>query len=119
MNPIQIIDNEGTIIAAHTIEHPRSSYGTQIWCIYDESPSPGPAVLKSEGISCPIEIIDVIGGWLVCKRSDGLLFGVIWSDGSYFADLLTDESGEPVKEYRDGLQVRGTVPLGELGSVLI
>ena len=117
MEPIKIIDKDGTIIAAHTIEHPLAGYGVQVWYIYDHDPHPGPAILFAENISCPIEIIGLQAGWLIIRRSDRRLSGIIWRDGCYYADLLVDENNEPVTEYREGLQVRGTVPVGVSPSV--
>jgi len=41
------------------------------------------------------------GFWLICKQPDGLLCGIIWSDGSYYAALLA--AGVRIREYPDGL----------------
>jgi len=118
MKPIKLIDKDGLIIAAHTTEHPRSSYGTQIWCIYIETPSAGPATWRQGDKEITIEIINLVEGWLVCRQPDGYLCGIIWSDGSYYSDMLIDSEDCQVQEYQDGLHVRGTVPMGKLGCIL-
>jgi hypothetical protein len=63
-----------------------------------------------------------MGGWLICRQPDGLLCGVIWSDGTYYAEVLEDQDGRPLTELSDGAHVRGTVFFSEdpedLGSIL-
>ena len=108
-------DNE--ILAEQTTDHPNSSYGSPVLVIHDESPEPGPATIILEDDSFQIEIIGEKAGWLVAKDERGFLIGVIWSDGSFFADNIVDESGSFATELSDGCQVRGTLPIGELGSV--
>ena len=56
MNTIKIIDNNGNTIAEHTSEHALSHYGSLVWCIHDDDPTPGPAVLETEGIRCRLRL---------------------------------------------------------------
>lgn len=117
MDKIEII-KEGKILAHHTTEHIRSSYGQSVWCVIDDKPEPGAAQFKQGEKTVNIEIIETRGGWLVVRQPDGNLSGIIWSDGGYFADLIVDTNGSPVRELIDGCQVRNTLPIGDLGSIL-
>ena len=78
MEPIRIIDKNGTTIAEHATDYPQSIYDTPVWTIYDDDPKPGPAVLFAENISCPIEIVGLKHSWLIIRRSDRRLSGTIW-----------------------------------------
>jgi len=64
-----------------------------------------------DGPDLEVQALELRGGWLVCRQADGLLLGIIWSDGNYYADLLENRKGQPVKRLtrRPGLKVRGTL----------
>lgn len=119
MQPITITQGN-TVLAHHTTAHPRSSYGQSIWSIEVPAPATGPATWRQGGESHELVIIGPHDGWLVCRQADGRLCGIIWSDGSYYANLLVTKAGRPVKTYRPGLQVRGSIrfPDTELGAIL-
>lgn len=108
------------VLAHHTTEHPRSSYGTLIWCIEAEEPEPGPAEWQQGDTKTTLDVIGLYHGWLVVRQADGFLCGIVWSDGSYYAETLVDENDEPATEYRDGLRVLGTIkmPGSPLGAIL-
>mgnify|MGYP005665463169 CR=1 FL=1 len=70
-----------------------------------------------------LDVLEVRGGWLICRQPNGYLCGIIWSDGSYYADLLEDPHGEPLTEEIPGMRVRGTVRINpddpdDLGAIL-
>ena len=117
MEKIKIV-KDGGILAHHTTETPLSHYWQAVWIVLDEDPSEGPAIFRQGDNQLDIEILEVIGGWLVIRQPDKNLAGIIWSDGKYFADLLEDPDGNPVQELADDSQVRNTMPMGKLGSVL-
>jgi len=106
------------VIAEHRTDHPNSRYGTLVWTIHNEAPTPGKGTFLHGETVVPLEIIGVQDGWLIVREESGHLAGVIWSDGSFFADVIIDENGNPVTELSDGCQVRGTLPVGGLGSIL-
>ena len=123
------ITKKGEVIAHHTTESPMSHYGQAVWIIEDENPGRGKAVWSQGETRVDLQIKGVVGGWLVAVQPDGLLCGIIWSDGSYYAEVIEDRAtGEPVrqatmKELQSGkYQVRGTVALFDdespLGSIL-
>ncbi|MGD9975206.1 MAG: hypothetical protein AB7S77_19255 [Desulfatirhabdiaceae bacterium] len=107
------------ILANHTTDSPMSHYGQKVWSVVDSEPLPGHALWKQGDNCVDIEIVAVVGGWLVVKQPDGFLAGIIWSDGSYHADLIINADGHPVKKMVKGCHVRDTLPIGELGSILI
>ena len=109
---------ENKVIAEHRTDHPNSRYGTPVWTIHNEDPAPGKGKLLHGETGTHLEIIGVTDGWLVVKEESGYLAGIIWSDGSFYADSIIDENGNPAIELSDGCQVRGTLPMGELGSIL-
>jgi len=126
MNAITIT-RSGVILASHTTDHPRSSYGTLIWSIEESNPDPGPAEWSQEDNGkMAITIIGVVGGWLVAKQPDGLLIGIIWSDGSYYAECIvnrrtqTTTSRAKLSSLQSGkYMVRGTVVLpGDTDAML-
>jgi hypothetical protein len=117
------ISQHGEIIAHHTNESCLSHYGEPVWTIENTEPEPGPAIWQQGENRQVIDILEVRGGWLICRQPDGLLCGVIWSDGSYYAALLEDQDGRPVTELIAGAHVRGTVfdvgDLEDMGAVLL
>lgn len=87
MEPITIT-KDGTIIAHHTTESCLSHYGQPVWVVEDEDPGEGKAIWSQGENEQPLQIIGVLGGWLIAAQSNGLLLGIIWSDGSYYANLI-------------------------------
>ena len=73
-----------------------------------------------------MEVLGVVGGWLVCEQPDGLLVGIVWSDGRYHAEcIIHRETGQVVDSETtlDDLAsgeyvVRDAVPLTALDSPL-
>jgi hypothetical protein len=123
MEPITI-KQHGETIARHSTESALSHYGEPVWVIENTEPEQGPAIWQQAENKQVIDILEVRGGWLICKQPDGLLCGIIWSDGSYYAALLEDQDGRPVTELiaGGGVHVRGTVfdveDLEDLGAIL-
>ena len=119
MDSIKITQN-GKILAEHSVDSPLSRYGLPVWTILEPEPSPGAALWIKGAAKQWIVIIGVRDGWLVVKQQDGLLCGIIWSDGTYYANLIVNVDGRPVRGLVDveGLHVGGTIALGGLGSIL-
>ena len=124
MNPI-IISRGDKILAHHTTQSSRSSYGQAVWTIEDDDPEPGPVTWQQGETRIRMTIIEVRGGWLICRQPGGLLCGIIWSDGNYYANLIETILGEPCKRLfkRGGQRVRGTVRINpddpnDLGAIL-
>jgi hypothetical protein len=119
MKPVTITQN-GKVIAEHTTDSPLSHYGQSVWVVQEPEPSPGAATWLSGAVEMQIDIICVRDGWLVCKQHDGLLCGIIWSDGDYYANLLVDKNDVPARKWKNsGLHVLGAVlAFGGLGSIL-
>lgn len=116
---IKIIQNE-EIIAHYTTESSMSSYGQPVWMIIKD-PEPGIAEWRQGDHSVEIEILFEKNGWLICKQPDGVLCGIIWTDGSYFADLIIDENNQPCTEFADtNRHVRNTLYIGndDIGSII-
>ncbi len=117
------IEQNGEVIAHHTTESGLSHYGQPVWVVENDDPQPGPAVWRGGEMEINMDILEIRGGWLVCRQPDGLLCGVIWSDGAYYSDVLVDESGDPVRELKPGVSVRNTIQFdstdaADLGSIL-
>ena len=107
------------ILAEHNTDSPLSHYGQAVWIVQEENPDTGPAEITitqdgGESQTIPMEIVGVFDGWLVARQPDGYLCGIIWSDGSYYADLI-EQDGEPVQEWKEdsfengSYTVRGTI----------
>lgn len=115
MEPIKI-ERNGEILAHHTTEHPASYGGQPVWVIEDEDPEPGPALWIQGDDRYELDILGVVGGWLVCRRTESPLWGITWKDGGLYADVIEDrETGSAVgditlDDLRGGkYRVRGTV----------
>lgn len=118
------IEMEKEIIAHHTTQTYLSHYGQSVWVVENENPEPGPVVWRQGEMTIPLDILETRGGWLICKQPDGLLCGIIWTDGSYYADLLVDAEDQPTMEMKPGLHVRNTIHFDrddqeDLGAILI
>ncbi len=107
------------ILAEHNTDSPLSHYGQAVWIVQEENPDAGPAEITitpdgGEPRTMPIEVIGVFDGWLVVRQQDGYLCGIIWSDGSYYAEVI-EQDGEPVQDWEEdcfeqgGYTVRGTI----------
>ena len=125
MEPVTISRN-GEALAHHTTDSSLSHYGQAVWVVEDESPAPGPVLWQQGEKMIRMTIIGVRGGWLVVRQPGGLLVGIIWSDGSYHANLIETSDGRPCKSLykRGGQRVRGTVQVdpgdpNALGAVLL
>jgi hypothetical protein len=123
IKPITIFRGE-EILAHHTTASPLSHYGQAVWVVEVYEPDPGPATWRQNDIRIDIVVLETRGGWLVCRQPDGNLCGIIWSDGSYHADLIVDAAGRPCKrlEKNGRYQVRHTVKIyddpDDLGAIL-
>lgn len=100
-----------------------SHYGQPVWVVEEEDVESGPAVWQQGKDKVAIDILCKRGGWLICKQPDGLLCGILWSDGSYYANLLENPDGDPLSELIDSAMVRGTVCFDrenpeDLGAIL-
>jgi hypothetical protein len=112
MNNIKITRGDKTL-ASHSTDSPLSHYAQAVWVVEVEHPEPGPATWAQEGgPSMTVDILIVDDGWLICRQPDGLLIGILWSDGSYYAECLIDKKGRTSKRLRNGLSVRGTIQVG-------
>ncbi|MBT3368524.1 MAG: hypothetical protein HN416_15345 [Nitrospina sp.] len=123
---IHIYVDENNILAHHTTESCLSRYGQPVWVVEDENPDPGTVIWRQGENEVPLNVIGVKGGWLIVRQPDGLLSGIIWSDGTYHANLLEDsETGDPCTELMEtGQRIRGTVQLNpdspdDIGAILI
>ena len=121
--PITISRGE-EIVAHHTTESCLSHYGQPVWVVEQEEVEPGPAIWRQGKRTVDIDILCQRGGWLICRQPDGFLCGIIWSDGSYYAEVLVDQDGNPLKNLQDGARVRGTIQLRpedpeDLGHILV
>jgi len=129
MTPITISRGK-TILAHHTTDHPRSSYGQPIWSIEVERPRAGRALWVQGDNQMSMVIYGYQDGWLICRQPDGLAVGILWSDGVYYADCIIDTRTDKPVKLRNGLKslkdyhkVRGTVYgadgfFGRLGSIV-
>ena len=104
------------ILAHHTTVSALSHYGQPVWVVENESPDPGPATWEQAGGITEIDIIGLTDGWLIARQSDGLIVAIIWSDGSYYAGCVVDQSDQvysgefDIENIPDGAYVQGTVP---------
>lgn len=117
------IEKESTILAHHTTESYLSHYGQPVWVVEEKNPEPGPVVWRQDETSITLDILEVRGGWLICRQPNGLLCGVIWSDGEYFANIIVDTNNQPVKKFSPGCHVLNTVQFDaddpdDLGAIL-
>ncbi|MFB3901920.1 MAG: hypothetical protein ACE15E_00565 [Acidobacteriota bacterium] len=124
--PSITITQNSQVIAHHTTDSPLSHYGQPVWVIEQDPDLPGEIHWSQKGGGeCRLQALELRGGWLVCRQPGGFLVGIIWSDGTYYAELLEDRAGRPIKRLtrRAGLRVRGTVQLepenpDDLGGIL-
>jgi hypothetical protein len=91
--------------------------------VEDENPGQGPVTWEQGENRQELEIIEKRGGWLIVRQMDGYLAGILWSDGSYHAELLEDQEGFGVKKIEDGYQIRGSIKVNpenpqDLGAML-
>ena len=90
------ITQDNKLLAHHTSEHSNSSYGQLVWSIADRNPRIGPIDWEQNDSHQSLYALGVLGGWLVARQTDGLLVGIIWSDGDYFANFIDNKrTGEP------------------------
>ena len=126
MKPIEIVSSDGRMLAHHTTESSLSHYGQPVWQI-EEDPEPGAELRWIQGeIEHTLTVVGLVDGWLVVRQANDVLSGIIWSDGTYRADLIVDrETEEPAPldaDLRSGrFLVRGTVPFPDsiLGAILV
>lgn len=105
------IERGEEILAHHTTESSMSHYGQPVWVVEVEDPDPGPAIWRQWNQEGPLEVIEARGGWLICRLPpDPRLWGLIWSDGEFYSDLVVDQDGQFVESLNGtGLHIRGTV----------
>jgi len=115
MQPIAITRGKD-ILAHHTTDSPHSHYGQTVWQVEDSDPARGPAMWTQGEHVQPLTILGVVGGWLIARQRDGLLCGILWSDGSYYANVIeARRTQRPTKRATLATlrsaryQVRGTV----------
>jgi len=103
LTPTITITKDGKTIAHLTTDSCLSRYGQPVWVVEDESPEQGEAVWMQGENEQPLHVFGVVGGWLVASQSNGLLSGIIWSDGEYWANLIEHRgSKRPVSIADDG-----------------
>jgi len=122
MEPIRILKNE-KVLAEHTTASPMSHYGQPVWVVYNDDPEPGKALWVQGDNKVVIEIVCTKGGWLIVRQPDGLLAGIIWSDGNYYANLLLDQQNQPCKDIKAGNHIKGTIVMDpedpdDIGAIL-
>ena len=109
----------GDLLAEQTTSHALSHYGSLIWSILDPEPCAGPAIWQQGANRQEVDVLELRDGWLIVRQHSGVLAGIIWSDGSYFADVLIDGNGNAATELQDGLRVKGAVQIGsDMGAVI-
>lgn len=136
MEPITITKDE-VIIAHHTTDSPMSRYGQLVWVVENDDLDPGDALWQQGDNKVELKVLGVLGGWLVAAQPDGLLIGIIWSDGCYYANLVEDRASkqpisidqidgsgvtdliwdkdEVMQRLKEGCcQVKGTIAIGSL-----
>lgn len=108
MNPITIT-KEGQIIAHHTTDSSMSHYGQPVWTVEDSDPGEGRVIWSQGDNQVEMDVLGVVGGWLVAKQPDGLWIGIIWSDGDYYANVIDQRGyGRPapvqttIEDFRSG-----------------
>lgn len=121
MTPI-VISQGDKIIAHHTTSSPMSSYGQPVWIIEEANPS-GYVTWRQGDNRVELEVVEVRDGWLICIQPTGEYCGIIWSDGSYYANLLVDRDDMPCIDRSgnyDGLHILGTVvlPGSPMGAII-
>ena len=113
------------ILAHHTTESPLSHYGQPVWVVEDPDPAPGPITWQQGETKYTLDLLEVKGGWAIVRQPDGYLAGIIWSDGTYYADMIVDDKDwSLIEDLRPGVHVRGTVVLDpddpeDLGAILL
>ncbi|MDD4273402.1 MAG: hypothetical protein PHG14_06710 [Desulfobacter postgatei] len=117
MESIQIKQGN-EVIAERRTDDIRSRYGTPVWTILNEDPEPGKGIFLHGETVIPLLILGVRDGWLIVREKSGFLVGIIWSDGSFFAEAIIDENGMQVTKLSPGCRVQGTLHTGGLGSIL-
>jgi len=99
MIPITINDSKG-IAAHHTTETALSRYNQPVWVV-ERSPESKTLTWRQGHDVQKIKYLGLYAGWLIGNQSNGYTLAIIWSDGDYYADLLTigdgGKFGEPVK----------------------
>lgn len=122
MAPI-IIKRRGKILAHHTTETHLSHYGQPAWIVEVSDPKPGPAIWEQDGNKQEINILGVKSGWLIARQPGGLLVGIMWSDGNYYANLIENaKTGRPCRKLtQKGQKVRGTVQFDpqDMGAIIL
>jgi hypothetical protein len=107
------------LLAEQTTSHALSHYGSLIWSILDPEPCAGPAIWQQGANRQEVDVLELRDGWLIVRQQSGVLAGIVWSDGSYFADVLIDGNGNAATELQDGLRVKGAVQIGsDMGAVI-
>ena len=112
------------IIAHHTTEASLSSYGQPVWTILDDDPEPCVVTWSQGDNTQELDILGVIEGWLLCRQPDGIICGIIWTDGQYYANVLEcTATGEVIRDIDnidvESCNIRGTVMVDSgLGCVL-
>ena len=119
------IERAGEVIAHHNENMALSKRGKLPWLIKEPNPAPGKILWKHGGKKLELNALGVVDGWLVVEQQEGYLNGINWRDGLYYADLIVNtKNNHPVRELtikevgNGGYRVKGTGPLGKLGSVL-
>lgn len=93
-----VIRRAEEILAHHTRHHPTSSYGQPIWVVERDEVAPGDIIWSQGDNEQTLYALGVVGGWLVVRQPNGLLAGIIWSDGHYFAgNIICRATGALVK----------------------
>lgn len=118
------IERAGEIIAHHNESKVLSKRGNPLWSTEESNPAPGKVVWKHDGNNLELNALGVVDGWLVVEQPEGYLNGIIWRDGTYYADLIVDrKNGRPVKgltlkEVGQGdYRIKGTTLPGGLGNI--
>lgn len=93
-----VIRRAEEILAHHTRHHPRSSYGQPIWVVERDEVEPGDIIWSQGDHEQTLYALGVVGGWLVVRQPNGVLAGIIWSDGNYFAgNIVCRATGAPAR----------------------
>lgn len=96
MEPIRITNNRGKILAHHTTESQLSRYSQPVWIVEEEECLEDVIIWKQGDNEIKMDCFGVIGGWLVVEQPNGILAGIIWTDGTYYSGNIINRDTQDV-----------------------
>lgn len=93
-----VICRAGEILAHHTTDSCMSHYGQAVWVVEESDVEPGEVTWAQGDNELTLYALGVLGGWLMVRQPNGVLAGIIWTDGSYHGgNIVSRDTGEPVE----------------------